>query len=120
MVIRFDRITTDPNVMSGLPCVRDLGIPVSHILALLAAHQDERAILAAHPDLEPEDLRQALEYAALAVDRPAAASNPRATGLNEERQRRLDAAIEFLTDFRKAHPLRGLRIEDMIREGRRY
>ncbi len=61
---RFARITVDPAVMGGKPCLRALRFPVSRLLGLLAAGQDKQAILADYPYLEPEDIRQALRYAA--------------------------------------------------------
>ncbi|MDH4179946.1 MAG: DUF433 domain-containing protein [Armatimonadota bacterium] len=61
---RFDRITVDPDIMGGKPCIRGLRFPVSRLLGLLAAGQDETSILAEHPYLEPEDIRAALGYAA--------------------------------------------------------
>ena len=65
----FDRITIDPAVCTGKPCVRGLRFPVSRLLGLLAAGQNAEEILASYPYLEPADIRQALEYAAfLAAD----------------------------------------------------
>jgi len=61
---RFDRITVDPAVMAGKPCIRGLRFPVSRLLGLLAAGESEEAILAEYPYLEPEDIRAALAYAA--------------------------------------------------------
>jgi len=61
---RFERITVDPNVMGGKPCIRGLRFPVSRLLGLLAAGKDEQAILAEYPYLEPEDIQTALAYAA--------------------------------------------------------
>lgn len=63
-----DRITVDPNVMGGRPCIRGLRFPVSRLLGLLAAGQTEREILEHHPDLEPDDLRAAIAYAAALAD----------------------------------------------------
>ncbi|MGH3855469.1 MAG: DUF433 domain-containing protein [Pseudonocardiaceae bacterium] len=63
----FDRITIDHAKMGGLPCVRDLRIPVSTILGQLAAGREMGQILEDFPDLEPEDILAALEYAAAAV-----------------------------------------------------
>lgn len=65
---RLDRITVDPRVMGGRPCIRGLRMPVSRVLGMLAAGEDEPAILRNHPDLEPEDIRQALTYAASLAD----------------------------------------------------
>ena len=61
----FNRITIDPAVCSGKPCIRGLRFPVSRILGLLASGQSSSEILAAYPYLEPADIQQALEYAAL-------------------------------------------------------
>ncbi|MBX5479663.1 MAG: DUF433 domain-containing protein [Pyrinomonas methylaliphatogenes] len=65
--MRFARITTDPNRMGGVPCIRDLRIPVATIVAMVADGMSEQEILEAYPDLESEDIREALRYAAEAV-----------------------------------------------------
>ena len=65
---KLDRITVDPHVMGGRPCIRGLRMPVSRVLGMLAAGEDETAILKNHPDLEPEDIRQSLAYAAMLAD----------------------------------------------------
>jgi len=67
---RFDRITVDPAVMGGKPCIRGLRFPVSRLLGLLAAGESEESILAEHPYLEPGDVRAALAYAAPATPPP--------------------------------------------------
>jgi uncharacterized protein (DUF433 family) len=61
---RLDRITLDPEVMGGKPCVRGLRITVGTIVGLMAAGRTVDEILAAYPYLEREDIRQALQYAA--------------------------------------------------------
>lgn len=63
----FERITIDHEKMGGLPCIRSLRIPVSTILGQLAAGRGMEEILGDFPDLEPEDILTALEYAAAAV-----------------------------------------------------
>jgi uncharacterized protein (DUF433 family) len=63
----FERITIDHEKMGGLPCIRDLRIPVSTVLGQLAAGRSRGEILEDFPDLEPEDILAALEYAAAAV-----------------------------------------------------
>ena len=63
----FDRITIDHQKMGGLPCIRDLRIPVSTILGQLAAGRETEEILEDFPDLERDDILAALEYAAAAV-----------------------------------------------------
>ncbi|MBI5711024.1 MAG: DUF433 domain-containing protein [Candidatus Eisenbacteria bacterium] len=62
------RITTDPEVCGGKPCIRRLRFPVSRLLGLLAAGETPEAILRAYSYLEPEDIREALNYAALLAD----------------------------------------------------
>jgi len=61
---RFERITVNPDVMGGKPCIRGLRFPVSRLLGLLAAGQDVQSILDEYPYLEPEDVKEALAYAA--------------------------------------------------------
>ena len=64
----FDRITSDPNVMGGKACVRGMRISVSLVVNLVANGMSFEEILDEYPDLEPEDIRQALRYAAWAAD----------------------------------------------------
>ncbi len=66
--MRLNRITTDPNICGGKPCVRGLRFPVSRLLGLLAAGETSDSILRAYPYLEPEDVAQALAYAAMLAD----------------------------------------------------
>ncbi len=65
--MKFSRITVDPEQMGGVPCIRGLRIPVATIVAMVADGLSVDEILAAYPDLEPEDIREALLYAAEAV-----------------------------------------------------
>lgn len=65
----MDRITYDPAVMAGRACFRGMRIPVSLVVNLVANGMPERDILAEYPDLEPDDIRQALRYAALLAER---------------------------------------------------
>ena len=60
----FDRITFEPGKMGGRACIRGLRITVSTIVGLVAEGETTAAILEAYPDLDPEDIRQALAYAA--------------------------------------------------------
>lgn len=64
---RFSRINTDPARMAGLPCIRDLRFPVASVVAMVADGMSDDEIIAEHPDLEREDIREALRFAALAV-----------------------------------------------------
>ncbi len=66
--MRFERITVDPVQMGGVPCVRGLRIPVATVVGLIAQGMTEARIVAEYPDLEVEDIRQALAFAAAAVD----------------------------------------------------
>jgi uncharacterized protein (DUF433 family) len=63
----FDRITVSPDRMGGVPCIRGLRIPVSILVGMVAEGMTESEILQAYPDLQAEDIRQALRYAAEAV-----------------------------------------------------
>jgi uncharacterized protein (DUF433 family) len=60
----FDRITFDPNIMAGRACIRGMRIPVSVIVGQLAHGATQEEVLADYSDLEPEDVQQALQYAA--------------------------------------------------------
>jgi uncharacterized protein (DUF433 family) len=61
---RFDRITFDPRIMCGRACIRGMRIPVSVIVGQIAHGAEVKEILESYPDLEPEDVQQAVEYAA--------------------------------------------------------
>lgn len=63
-----DRITLDPEVMGGKPCIRGLRLTVGTILGLLAAGRTEAEILEAYPYLEREDIQAALTYATWRVE----------------------------------------------------
>lgn len=63
-MLGFDRITFDPNVMGGRACIRGMRLTVSLILNLVANGMSEQEIIADYPYLEPQDIRQALTYAA--------------------------------------------------------
>jgi uncharacterized protein (DUF433 family) len=64
----LSRITMDPAVMGGKACIRGLRVTVGTILGLLAARRTRDEILRAYPYLEPEDIDQALAYAAWRVE----------------------------------------------------
>jgi len=63
----FERITVDPGQMGGVPCVRHLRIPVATVLRLLASGLTEDEILREYPDLEAQDIRECLRFAAAAA-----------------------------------------------------
>lgn len=63
----FPRITVDPEQMGGVPCIRGLRVPVATVVGMLADGMTEGQILAAYPDLDRDDIHEALRYAAEAV-----------------------------------------------------
>lgn len=64
----FDRITVNSAQMDGVPCIRSLRIPVATVVGLVAQGMPYTQILEEYPDLELEDIKAALRYAAAAVD----------------------------------------------------
>ncbi|MGL4551439.1 MAG: DUF433 domain-containing protein [Gemmataceae bacterium] len=62
--MRFERITLDPAVMGGKPCIRGLRVTAATVVGLLAGGHTRERILRAYPYLEPEDIDAALAYAA--------------------------------------------------------
>ena len=61
--MKLDRITVDPNICTGKPCIRGLRFPVSRLLGLLASGETKETILKTYPYLEAEDIDAALQYA---------------------------------------------------------
>ena len=70
------RITFDPKVMGGKPCIRGMRVTVGTIVGLLASGHAIPEILKAYPYLEEEDIREALTYAAWRVEEIEAPLNP--------------------------------------------
>jgi uncharacterized protein (DUF433 family) len=66
-VMEFKRITTNPGQMGGVPCLRGLRIPVATIVGLIAEGQTTQDIVVLYPDLDADDVREALLFAAEAV-----------------------------------------------------
>ena len=64
----FQRITVNPEICGGKPCIRGLRFPVSRLLGLLAAGETAESILQSYPYLELEDVQEALSYAAFLAD----------------------------------------------------
>jgi uncharacterized protein (DUF433 family) len=64
----FDRITVDPALMNGQPCVRGMRLTVRRVVEAVSTYRTWDAVTAEYPELEPEDIRQALEYAATNLD----------------------------------------------------
>lgn len=66
--MNFDRITINPNRMNGQPCIRDLRLTVRRVLEILALYPDREELHQEYPELEDEDIRQALAYAAASLE----------------------------------------------------
>ncbi len=64
---KLDRITINPNVCLGQPTIRGMRITISVILKMLASGKSTEEVLKAYPELEPDDVRQAMQYAAWVV-----------------------------------------------------
>lgn len=64
----LDRITVNPARMNGQPCIRDLRLTVKRVLELLALYPDRTELFREYPELEDEDIQQALAYAAASLD----------------------------------------------------
>lgn len=64
----FHRITARPDQMGGAPCIRELRIPVATLVGMVAQGMNTRQLLDEYPGLQPEDIEQALRFAAVAVD----------------------------------------------------
>ncbi len=91
----FERITVNPNQMGGVPCIRGLRIPVATVLRMLAGGMTEQQILADYPDLQQEDIRECLRFAAAsAMERDTSTAAARLKFL--DRHRALSPAIARL------------------------
>ena len=64
----YDRITIDPNQMNGEPCIRNLRIPIATIITMIAQEMTTKKILEYYPDLEKDDITEALNFAAETVN----------------------------------------------------
>ncbi len=64
----FDRVTVDPAVMGGQPCVRGMRLTVRRVVEAVSIYRTWDALIAEYPELAAEDIRQALEYAATNLD----------------------------------------------------
>ncbi len=67
-MVGLDRITSDPSVMNGQPCIRGMRLTVRRVLEALATYPDRPEFSAEYPEIEEEDIRQALAYAAANLD----------------------------------------------------
>ena len=66
--MQLDRITSNPTKMNGQPCIRGLRLTVKRVLEILAIYPKRDELLAEYPELEDEDIQQALVYAAASLD----------------------------------------------------
>ena len=64
----FERITSDPAMMNGQPCIRGMRLTVRRVLEALATYPDREQFQAEYPEVEDDDIRQVLEYAAANLD----------------------------------------------------
>lgn len=64
----FDRITVDPAIMNGQPCIRGMRITVRRVLNAVALYPDRQELFIEYPDLEEQDICQALQYAGANLD----------------------------------------------------
>lgn len=65
--MKLKRITIEPEKMGGTPCIRGFRIPVATVVGMIAAGMTEKEILQEYPDLEQEDIKEALAFAAQAL-----------------------------------------------------
>jgi uncharacterized protein (DUF433 family) len=65
---RLDRITVEPGKMNGQPCIRGMRLTVRRVLEALAAYPNREDLRREYPELQDEDIQQALEYAAAALE----------------------------------------------------
>ncbi len=64
MDLKWDRITVDPEIMNGQPCIRGMRLTVHRVLQAMASYPDRGELKAEYPELEDEDITQALQFAA--------------------------------------------------------
>jgi len=64
MSVKFDRITVDPEIMNGQPCIRNMRLTVRRVVEAVALYPDWNELQREYPELETEDIRQALQFAA--------------------------------------------------------
>lgn len=65
---QFDRITRDPQKMNGQPCIRNMRLTVRRVVELAALYPDRQELFREYPELEDEDIRQALLFSAASLD----------------------------------------------------
>jgi uncharacterized protein (DUF433 family) len=65
--MKFDRITVDPNVLEGQPCIRGMRLTVRRVLQAIGQYPNRDDLRREYPELEEEDIRQALDFAGAAL-----------------------------------------------------
>lgn len=68
MNTQFERITIDPELMNGQPCIRGMRLTVRRVVEAVALYPDRVELKQEYPELEDDDIRQALEFAASSLD----------------------------------------------------
>lgn len=68
MQTAYDRITIDPDLMNGQPCIRGMRLTVRRVVEAVALYPERTELKREYPELEDDDIRQALEYAAESLD----------------------------------------------------
>jgi uncharacterized protein (DUF433 family) len=68
MGLKFDRITIDPEIMNGQPCIRHLRLTVRRVVEAVALYTNRDDLQKEYPEIQEEDVRQALEFAARNLD----------------------------------------------------
>jgi len=66
--MEFDRITSDPKIVNGQPCIRGMRLTVRRVLDALAVYPDREELRRQYPELEDEDIAQALAYASAVLE----------------------------------------------------
>ena len=64
----YDRITVDPDLMNGQPCIRGMRLTVRRVVEIVALYPDRTELKQEYPELEDDDIREALEFAADSLD----------------------------------------------------
>jgi uncharacterized protein (DUF433 family) len=72
---RLDRITWNPNQMNGQPCIRGMRLTVRRVVEAVAVYPNRDDVFRNYPELEPDDIRQALAFAAANLEDSATESN---------------------------------------------
>lgn len=106
VAVKFTRITVDPKQMGGVPCLRGLRVPVATVLEMLAEGMAKAEILAAAPDLEPEDIHEALRYAAAAMRKRARPTRPGATTRSTKQRSPSNGTRRWRPRWRNGRPPR--------------